>query len=477
MMKNTLLRQLLTAVVACASLLDMTAQTYQETKVEAPFPMPVIQTYVFPNRSFNIRKFGAKADGKRVNTRAIRDAIEACHRAGGGSVIVPAGTWLTGPIHLKSHVNLVLEENAVLSFVDDPEAYLPAVLTSWEGVECYNYSPLIYALDCEDIAITGKGTLQPQMGTWKEWFKRPPAHMEASRQLYVMGSTDVPVEKRQMAEGENHFRPHLIQFNRCNRVLLDGFRIRESPFWTIHMFMCEGGIIRNMDVYAHGHNNDGVDIEMSSNFLIENCRFDQGDDAVVIKSGRNRDAWRTNRPTENVVIRNCTIVKGHSLLGIGSELSGGVRNIYMKDIKAPSSVLYVVQIKTNHRRGGFVENIFVDGIETENATRIVGIYTDVMYQWRHIVPTFETRYTKISNILIENIRSRNTGTIYELRGDAHLPIRGVTLKNIQVNRVENFVSLVENVIDLHTHNITWESYSPVEKIVPFTDGSVVYKGE
>lgn len=476
-MNNTLHYALVIVLVFCLGSLPLNAQTYQETKVEAPFPMPAIKTFVFPDRSFNIRKYGAKSDGKKVNTEAINKTIEVCSKMGGGSVIVPAGTWITGPIHFKSNVNLVLEENAVLSFVDDPKAYLPAVMTTWEGIECYNYSPLIYALECENIAITGKGTLKPQMETWKTWFKRPPAHIEASKQLYAMGATDVPVEKRQMAERENNFRPHLIQFNRCKHVLLDGFKIRESPFWTIHMFMCEDGIVRNMDVYAHGHNNDGIDIEMSKNFLVENCTFDQGDDAVVIKSGRNRDAWRTNMPTENVVIRNCTIVKGHSLLGIGSELSGGVRNIYMTDIKAPSSVLYVVQIKTNHRRGGFVENIYVDGIETENATRIVGIYTDVMYQWRNIVPTYETRYTKIYNINIQNIRSKNTGTIYELRGDSHLPIRLVNLRNIQVENVDKFVSLVENVVDLNTHNITWKSYVPKEKIVPFTDGSVVYKVE
>ena len=263
--------------------------------------MPAVKTYVFPDRSFNIKKYGAKADAGKVNTEAINKAIEACNKAGGGSVIVPAGTWITGPVHFKSNVTLVLEENAVLSFVDDPQAYLPAVMTTWEGIECYNYSPLIYALECENIAITGKGTLKPRMETWKTWFERPSAHMEASRQLYAMGATDVPVEKRQMAEGENNFRPHLIQFNRCRHILLDGFKIRESPFWTVHMFMCEDGIVRGLDVYAHGHNNDGIDIEMSRNFLVEDCVFDQGDDAVVIKSGRNRDAWRTNMPTENVV--------------------------------------------------------------------------------------------------------------------------------------------------------------------------------
>lgn len=131
-----------------------------------------------------------------------------------------------------------------------------------------------------------------------------------------MASTDVPVQQRQMAVSENNLRPHLIQFNRCRNVLLDGFKIRQSPFWTIHFYLCDGGIARNLDVYAHGHNNDGIDLEMSRNILIEKCKFDQGDDGVVIKSGRNQDAWRLNTPTENVVIRDCHIVNAHTLWGL-----------------------------------------------------------------------------------------------------------------------------------------------------------------
>ena len=146
---------------------------------------------------------------------------------------------------------------------------------------------MIYAFECKNVAITGTGMLSPKMNCWKKWFARPKAHMDALRKLYTMASKDVPVEKRQMAVGENHLRPHLIHFNRCENVLLDSFKIRESPFWTIHMYMCNGGIVRNLDVKAHGHNNDGIDLEMTRNFLVEDCTFDQGDDAVVIKAGRN----------------------------------------------------------------------------------------------------------------------------------------------------------------------------------------------
>lgn len=445
------------------------ADTYKTVSVDAPFGKTEVKEFVFPAKDFNIRKYGAKADGKTVCTKAIAKAVSACNKAGGGRVVVPKGTWVTGPVHLKSNVNLHLEEGAVLSFTDNSEDYLPAVKTTWEGIECYNYSPLVYAYGCENVAITGPGTLKPRMDVWKKWFKRPEAHINASRRLYAMASTDVPVEERQMAVGENHFRPQLVQMNRCKNVLLDGFKIRESPFWTLHLFMCDGGIARNLDVYAHGHNNDGIDIEMTRNFLVEKCRFDQGDDAVVIKSGRNRDAWRTHTPSENIVIRNCTIVSGHALLGIGSEMSGGVRNVYMHDIEAPSSVHQVLQIKTNPRRGGFIENIYVDGVNTENTRRIVAIYTDVMYQWRRIVPTFEVRYTKIANINVKNIKAKNTQVVYELRGDAHMPVKGVNLSDISVETVTDFFSLVENVIDLNTNNITYKSYAPKDSIKPYSD--------
>ena len=444
-------------------------QHYKSIKVEAPFDIPEIREYSFQAKDFDIRRYGAKADGHTVCTKALAKAIAACSKAGGGRVVVPAGTWITGPIHLKSNVNLHLAEGAVLSFTDNPKDYLPAVKTTWEGIECYNYSPLVYAYGCENVSITGPGTLKPKMDTWRKWFARPKAHMDASRALYAMASTDVAIEDRQMARGDNNFRPHLVQFNRCKNVLLDGFKVRESPFWTIHMFMCDNGIARNLDVYAHGHNNDGIDLEMTSNFLVEKCRFDQGDDAVVIKSGRNQDAWRTHTPSENIVIRNCTIVKGHALLGIGSEMSGGVRNVYMHDISAPSSVLQVLQIKTNERRGGFIENIYVDGVETENAQRIVAIYTDVMYQWRRIVPTFEVAPTRISNINVSNIKARNTDAVLELRGDARMPVRGVNINNVSVEKVNDFFSLIENVVDLNTNNITYKSYTPKEKIKTYTD--------
>lgn len=452
---NPLLRSVALISVCFITMHCSNPARYEYIKVDAPFPIDSIALYIYPERDFPITDFGAVAGGEEVNTEAISKAIEACNKAGGGRVVIPAGEWLTGPIHFKSNVNLHLAENSTLIFTDNPQDYLPAVMTSWEGMECYNYSPLVYAFECENIAITGSGMLKPRMERWKKWFPRPAPHMEALKELYTMASTDVPVEERQMASGENNLRPHLIHFNRCKQILLDGFKIRESPFWTIHIYMSSNGVARNLDVKAHGHNNDGIDLEMTRNFLVEDCTFDQGDDAVVIKAGRNQDAWRLNTPCENIVVRNCNILNGHVLLGIGSEMSGGVRNVYMHDCTAPESVHRLFFVKTNHRRGGFVENIYMENIKAGSMQRVLEIDTDVLYQWRNLVPTYEEKITRIDGIYMKNIICEAADAIYDLKGDARSPIGRVEIRNVQVNEVRDFAKRVENVEEVIETDVTY----------------------
>lgn len=418
---------------------------YRETIItDAPFPMQPIKEYIFPEREFPITKYGAKSDGKTLCTKAFQKAMAACSKAGGGYVVVPAGKWITGAIHFRSNCNLRLDEGAVVEFTDNPKDYLPAVHTTWEGVECYNYSPLVYAYECENIAISGKGKLAPRMKYWKTWFNRPASHIEATRKLYTWCSEVAPMEQRQVADTLSRMRPHLIQFNRCKNVLLENFAIRESPFWTIHIYMCDGGIARGLDVYAHGHNNDGIDIDMTKNFLVENCTFDQGDDAVVIKAGRNQDAWRLDCPTENIVIRNCIIKKGHTLLGIGSELSGGIRNVYMTNCTTPGEVLRLYYVKTNHRRGGFVENIWLRGAKVRYCKEAVALATDVVYQWKDF-PDYETRLTKIQGLHIEDVEVDSCETVVTLMGDKRMPAKDVTIKNLKVGKFTKRFCEIENV--------------------------------
>jgi polygalacturonase len=324
-MRKSSLKTLCAALALAGTVHAHDAIRDEEISVKTPFAMPPIRVPLFPNRDYSVTQFGPREGGDI--SEAIRKAIAACHEAGGGRVVIPAGQWRTGKVHFQSNVNLHLEKGATLTFSGKPEDYLPAVQSSWEGFECFNYSPLIYAFQCENVALTGEGTLKAEMGIWKQWFTRPPPHLEALKKLYTMTSTNVPVEQRQMAEGENHLRPQFIQFNRCRNVLIEGLTIRDSPFWTVHLFLTESVVARGLNVFAHGRNNDGIDPEMTRNLLVENCRFDQGDDAIAIKSGSNHDGWRINTPSENIVIRHCTVVEGHQLVAIGSELSAGIRNV------------------------------------------------------------------------------------------------------------------------------------------------------
>lgn len=250
-------------------------------------------------------------------------------------------------------------------------------------MECYNYSPLIYAYQCKNVAITGEGELKAKMDVWREWFDRPKAHMESLKRLYNLAASGVPWEKRQMVNDTSNLWPQFIQFNRCENVLLEGVSITNSPFLVIHPYMSKDMVIRNVKVYAHGHNNDGVDPEMSRNMLIEDCVFDQGDDAIAVKSGRNQDAWRLNTPTKNLVIRNCRVKNGHQLLAIGSELSGGVENVFMDNCRVVdgAELRHLLFIKANERRGGFVNNIYMSNIQAGKIEKgILGIETDVLYQ-------------------------------------------------------------------------------------------------
>ena len=420
---------------------------------------------------FPITGYGAKSDGSKC-TAAFKAAFAAAEKAGGGRIVVPAGTWVSGAIHLKSGCELHLVEGAEIVFTQNPEDYLPAVHTSWEGMECWNYSPLVYAYSCTNIAITGKGTLRGYAGEfkdtlWKKWVPQANGIRDARLQLYTWGAEDVPVAERQIWKKPNaNTRPHLLQINRCKDVRLENFKIRNSPFWTVHLYHSEDVTVRGLDVFAHGTNNDGIDIEMTRNVLVENCRFDQGDDGVVIKSGRNRDAWRLNRPTENVVIRNCEIVNAHTVLGVGSEISGGVRNILMEKCTA-GEVHRVYYVKTNRRRGGFVENVVMRNVKAERAAdAVVAVETDVLYEWAKF-PDYELKKTRIGNLLVDNVSCRSARSAIRVLGDPEMPVKGMRVHWLDVGKVERPVNILKNIegfVEVAKHQPNYDE----KKIPPYT---------
>ena len=400
---------------------------------------------LFRDRDFSITDFGAKPGGSKC-TEAFAATFAAAEKAGGGRVVVPRGRWFTGAVRFRSNCELHLTDGAEVVFSQDPADYLPAVHTSWEGLECWNYCPLIYAYCCTNVAISGTGTLCGYEGEWKDAFWYPWVPQEngvkaARLQLYTWGAMDFPVEKRQIWKMKNaNTRPHLVQFNRCKNVRWSDFKVRNSPFWTLHLYLCRDASVRGLDVRAHGNNNDGIDVEMSRDVLIEKCRFDQGDDGVVIKSGRNRDAWRLNTPTENVLVRDCEVVNGHTVFGIGSEISGGVRNVMMKDCTA-DSVCRVFYLKTNRRRGGFLEDVVCENVRVREAKESVfEIGTDVLYEWADF-PDYENRPTKICNITARNLFCADAGRRVKIVGDPASPVEGVNIDNVTAVQVKDLDKL------------------------------------
>lgn len=426
-----------------------TCVTVNEIKVKAPYGVVNIKVPDFSKCDrINITDLGAVAGDKVKTSQAIAAAIDKANKAGGGVVVIPEGEWLTSKVHLKSNVNLHLNKGAVLLFSEDPADYLPAVHSTWEGMECMNYSPLIYAYECKNIAITGEGELKAKMDIWKGWFARPTPHMESIKRLYNLAWNRAPLKDRQMVNDTAHLRPQFIQFNRSENILLEGVSITNSPFWTIHPYLAKNVVIRNIKVYAHGHNNDGVDPEMSQQVLIENCVFDQGDDAIAIKSGRNPEGWILKTPSKNIVIRDLLVKNGHQLVAIGSELSGGIENVFIDSctVAEGAKLDHLLFIKTNERMGGYVNNIHATNIKSGKIDLgVLGIETDVLYQWRTLVPTYEKRLTPIKNIYLKNISAGDVKFVSRVLGQKEVPVANVWLKRVTTGNIREKKHIHENV--------------------------------
>lgn len=253
-----------------------------------------------------------------------------------------------------------------------------------------------------------------------------------------------------MINDSAHLRPQFIQFNRCENVLLEGITITNSPFWTIHPYLSKNVLIRKLKVYAHGHNNDGVDPEMSQNVLVDRCEFDQGDDAIAIKSGRNPEGWRLKTPSKNIVIRNCFVKNGHQLVAIGSELSGGIENVYVENCEVAETnkeLMHLLFIKTNERMGGYVKNIFFQNVTAHHIKEgILGIDTDVLYQWRNLVPTHMRKLTSIQEVFLNQVKAKSGKFVAKINGNNELPVRNIRLKQVSMVQVSEEKIQKKNVL-------------------------------
>jgi polygalacturonase len=419
-----------------------------------------IKPPTFASRSFAVTRYGAKADGATDSSAAFRRAIAACAAAGGGRVVVEGGTFLTGPIHLRSRVNLEVKEGATIKFVTNPKAYELYVLTRFEGVEMLGLSPLIYASNAHDIAITGGGTLDGQAGNtvWWHWNGSPRygwaqgmGNQRAARaRLFEMAERNVPVTSRRFGV-ESFLRPNFIQPYGCTNVLIDGVTIRNSPMWEINPVLCRNVTVRGVQIDSHGPNNDGCDPESCTDVLIERCRFDTGDDCIAIKSGRNADGRRVNVPTENVIIRDCEMRDGHGGVTIGSEISGGVRHVYAERNKMDSPNLdRALRLKNNAMRGGVLEHIYMRDVEVGQLADAV-LQVDFLYEegangdFPPVVRDVELRRvtSKKSNYALY-LRGYEKGTIDDIRvidctfdgvakPDVVEHVTGLVRRNVAVN--------------------------------------------
>ncbi|CAG9000503.1 MAG: hypothetical protein CENE_02498 [Candidatus Celerinatantimonas neptuna] len=321
-----------------------------------------INAPVFPNRHFKILNFGAQAG--HDCTKAIHEAMHQCHKAGGGHVIIPAGTFYCSAIHLKSNIDLHIEKNAILKFSTNPRGY-PSVLTRFEGTECMNYSPLIYAHGQKNGAVTGQGTVDGQAAlsnwwAWKDKSKPKPYKQSAdSKKLIEMSNNDMPVKERVFGDG--HFlRPCFIEPHCCENVLVEGITIKNSPMWEVHPTLCKNVTVRNVTIQSHGPNNDGCNPECCTDVLIEDCKFNTGDDCIAIKSGKNKDSRRVHIPSQNIIIRKCHILDGHGGVVMGSECSGHIYNVFVKNCEMSSPKLQrALHFKDNAVRGGHIENVYM----------------------------------------------------------------------------------------------------------------------
>ena len=406
-----------------------------------PFELPTGAS--IPDRSVSIVDFGAIPGGQVKNTQAFAAAIDHLSALGGGRVEIPSGQWLTGPIRLKSKIELHTQPDTVVVFSSDREDYLPAVLTLFEGVRCYTFSAQLYAESCHDIAVTGKGTFDGRGYEW--WYLA--VIREGVEDLYAAGEAQRPVEQRVYDTDEQGIRPGLLHFIDCRNVTIEDATFTFSPFWTVHPAWCENIIVRGITVknpWAYAPNTDACNLEGCSRGLIDGVYADTGDDAVCLKSGRDRDGRTVGRPCENIVVRNVVAFRSHGGITVGSETSGGIRNILVENCDFQKSLIGI-WIKTSHERGNVIENIEYHNIRMghlrDHAVCItMGYYVDGNKEGPK--PNMPT----IRNISIEGVQCEGAATAVLLEGVSGHPLQDVSLKDVRCKSDKPFSARhVENL--------------------------------
>ncbi|MBQ9008509.1 MAG: glycoside hydrolase family 28 protein [Clostridia bacterium] len=397
-----------------------------------------------PDRVLLATAHGIHPDTGEDLTLSLQQAIDTLSLAGGGRLILPSGIYRTGALQLKDGIELHLESpDTVLQFIPEATTSLyPLVLSHWEASPCYNFSPLLYACDAHDIAVTGCGTIDGGADAthWWNWHHQVEESWSSNKvdlqfsdrgALRQMNLNGIPVEERRFGEG-HYLRPNFIQFLRCTRVLLSDFTLHHSPMWQINPVQCKSVIVDHLTISSHGSNNDGCDPESCDGVLIRNCLFDTGDDCIALKSGRDRDGRMANIPCENILIEHNTFADGHGGIALGSEMSGGIRNVLAENNHFTSpNLTYALRFKTNAKRGGFIESVMLcdSTIEHVGAAAVHGtmLYEDGPNG--DSLPVFR-------DITIDTLTAHGGDYGIFLEAFPQVPITGLTLSHIHIDHVQ-----------------------------------------
>ena len=442
---------------------------YKKFTEKLPFAMPEVHAPVIPDYQVKLTDFGGVGDGITLNTEAFARAIEALSKKGGGRLVVPQGVWHTGPIILKSNIELNLKAGAVILFAADESLY-PIIDTSFEGLDTRRCMSPIYAKGESNIAITGKGVIDGNGQYWRPVKKGKVTESHWKNLLATPGSVEmkpgywVPCEGYQKGESganmnvpnaktpeewnaiKRFLRPVMISLVQCKNVMLKGVIFQNSPAWNLHPLMCENVIIDQVLVRnpAYAQNGDALDLESCKNALIVNSRFDAGDDGICIKSGKDKDGRRRGIPCENVVVEGCTVFAGHGGFVVGSEMSGGVKNILVENCQFLGTDVGL-RFKSTRGRGGIVENIYINKISMTDI-KTDAITFNMYYGGKSVAEMLEDgdnpdNTTKVPvseetpifrNIDIKNIICNGAGRAMEFNGLPEMPIDGIKLQNITI---------------------------------------------
>ncbi len=442
--------------VLCSLMAFADVWTEDYPRVESAIAAPT-----FPTRTINVKKYGAKPKASaKKNQEAINKAIADCNKKGGGTVYVPDGTYATGAIRLLDNVNLCLADSARLLFVFEPSLY-PIVETRWEGLDCSNLSPCIYAKDAHNIALTGKGVIDggadnenwwPWCGKDRYgWKKGAPRQQDLGRPRLLQMAEDGVDRHERVFTAEDCLRPQLINFNNCENVLLEDLTLLRSPFWVVHPLLSKNVIVRRLNIINDGPNGDGCDPESCDGVLIEDCFFDTGDDCIAIKSGRNADGRLWEVPSQNIIIRGCKMKNGHGGVVLGSEITGGCKNIFVENCQMDSPNLdRVFRIKTNTCRGGVIEKLYARNLEVgeckESVLKINLDYEPKEICCRGYLPT-------VRDIYLDNVTcNKSRYGVMVIGLDSVCNVYNVNVNNCRFNNVAEGNSITGRIRGLNIQN-------------------------